>query len=183
MSKYHIALTDDEKALLQAITLRFESFEHDPREIYLQNEKPVLGLVKSLAKRDAVPEIRLKFWSDPEYRTNRRIKSAPKGTFERNGCTGDDIYIHLHFLPYLRYFLFGADLPDEVISRFERQVGNPAWVTSGDIDPMGKCARALIREFELDRYRAPEEFYKLCLDIGLERWVARIVMDSAKRVR
>ncbi len=182
MSKYHIALTDNEKALLQAITIRFESFEHDPRDIYLRNEKPVLEIVKSLIKRDAIPEVRLRFWSDPEYRINRRNKSSPKEVFERNRCTGDDIFTDLRFLPHLRYFLFGADLPDEVISKFDNQVGNPEWVTSGDIEPMGKCARSLIREFDLDRRRAPEEFYKLCLDIGLELWEARMVMESAKRV-
>ena len=181
MNKYHIALTDDEKSLLDKITLRMSIYD-DPREIYLKNAEPVLKLVHSLFGRNAIPEIRLKFWSDPEYRINRRIKSSPKGVFERKGCTGDDIYIHLNFLPYLRYFLYGADLPDEVISRFEEQVGNPDWVTSGDIDPMGKCARALIRKFNLNRRKAPEEFYKLCLELGLE-FYARIIMDSAKRVR
>ena len=87
--------------------------------------------------------------------------------FERNGCTGQEIYTHPHFIPYLRYFLFGADLPDAVIAKFEEKVGNPDWVTSGDIVPIGKCARDLARQYRLDQADTPEEFFRLCLDMGL----------------
>ena len=103
--------------------------------------------------------------------------------FERNGCTGQEIYTHPHFIPYLRYFLFGADLPDAVIPEFEERVGNLRWVTSGDIVPIGKSARDFARQHQLDRAHASEEFFKLCLDRGLGLSTAASVMHSVKQLR
>ena len=116
-------------------------------------------------ERDAIPEERLNYWTDPDYNTGQ-LKASNKGVFERNGCTGQEIYTHPHFIPYLRYFLFGADLPDAVIAKFEEKVGNPCRVTSSDIVPVSKCARAHARQHSLDRAHAGEEFFKLCLDMG-----------------
>lgn len=58
--------------------------------------------------------------NDPRYHLGR-IKASHKGLFERNGCQGSDIYTLL--LPQLRYFLFGAELPDAVITAFEEKGG------------------------------------------------------------
>ena len=88
----------------------------------------------------------------------------------------------MHTRTSLRFFLFGADLPDAVIAKFAEKVGIPLWVTSGDIVPIGKFARALAREYRLDQVRASEEFFKLCLDIGLDRSTAINVMRSVKKL-
>jgi len=130
----------------------------------------------------AVPEVRLSYWNDPNYRTGR-VKGSRKGLFERNGCTGSDIYTHPHFLEHLRYFLFGTELPDPVVKEFEEKVGNPEWVSSSDIVPIGKAARELTRRYRLDIANAPEEFFKLCLDMGLGLSTAESVMRSVKQVR
>lgn len=180
MNKHHIPLTDEEKALVEAIIFDWDRYNADVHEVYLNNEQPVLALVDSLARRQAVPEVRLKFWCDPKYQTDKRTKLSNKGIFERNGCTGQEIYTHLHFLPYLYYFLFGANLPDVVILKFEEKVGNPDWITSGDVLPICEHARMLTRQFKLKHYRVPEEFYKLCLDIGLDRYAARMVRREVK---
>jgi hypothetical protein len=124
----------------------------------------------------------LKYWDDPRYRQGR-IKASHKGVFERNGCTGADIYTHPHFIPFLRYFLFGADLPEAVISAFEETVGNPQWVTSSDIVPIGKSARDLARRRHLDKTDASAEFFKLCLDMGLGSSTAESIMRSVKQIR
>jgi hypothetical protein len=47
--------------------------------------------------------------------------------------------------PYLRYFLFGTELPDEVITEFEAGVCDPGWMSSSDLVPIGKLARDLFR--------------------------------------
>lgn len=186
MGKYHIELTDEEQELVDAITLRMPLFgenQSDSHSIYLANKRPIVALLKSLNKRGAIPEVRLKYWDDPDYNTDHRFKVSNKGLFERNGCMGQDIYTDPHFLPYLRYFLFGAELPDSVIVEFEKKVGNPNWLTSGDILPIGKFARKLVRQHDLDRRRAPEEFFKLCLDMGITLSYAESVMDSVKKAR
>ncbi|MBY5774821.1 hypothetical protein HFN63_32835 [Rhizobium leguminosarum] len=183
MEKYHIKLTEEEAGLLSKIDLRSYHQNHEEgRAAYLNNQEPILALLKSLSGRRAVPEVRLSYWNDPNYRSGR-IKGSRKGLFERNGCTGSDIYTHPHFLEQLRYFLFGTELPDAVIEAFEAKVGNPEWVSSSDIVPIGKAARDLTRRYRLDIAAAPEEFFKLCLDMGLGLSAAESVMRSVKQVR
>ena len=183
MKKYHMELTDEEEALVETIDLRVSHVNHDEgHAAYQANRRPILALLQSLCERSAIPEERLKYWGVPDYNTGGRNMSK-KGVFERNGCTGEDIYTHPHFIPYLRYFLFGAAVPDVVITKFEAKVGNPDWVTSSDIVPIGKCARDLTRQYRLDRKHAAEEFFKLCLDMGLGLNTAAIVRSSVMQLR
>ena len=182
--KYAITLTGDEQALVDAIDLSIRPWdEHrDRHRRYLENKTPILALMSSLIGRGGIPEQRWRFWADPEYRIDRSIKDSPKGVFERNGNPGKDAYVHPHFIPYLRYFLFGAYLPSEVIEAFEKGVGNPDWITSGNIVPIRELARKLTRQHSLDRNGAALEFYKLCLDIGLNQGTAKSVRDSVMKI-
>jgi hypothetical protein len=183
MEKYHIAFTEEESALLSKIDLRSDHQNHDEgHAAYLANREPILALLKLLSARRAVPAVRLSYWNDPNYRSGR-VKGSRKALFERNGCTGADIYIHPHFLEHLRYLLFGSELPHAVIEEFEKRVGNPEWVSSSDIVPLGKAARDLTRRYRLDIAAAPEEFFKLCLDMGLGLSVAESVMRAVKQIR
>lgn len=183
MDKYRLQLTENEAATLANIDLEYVSrHRSDGHEAYKTNKKPILTLLQSLSNRNAIPEARLNYWNDARYQKSR-IKASHKGLFERNGCTGSDIYTHPHFIRYLRYFLFGAELSDSVISEFEANVGNPQWVTSSDVIPIGKCARNLTRRHRLNPHDASEEFFKLCLDMGLSLSVAEQVMQSVKQVR
>lgn len=183
ISRYHVILSEAEAELLKSIDLRVSHSSHaDGRAAHLANQTPILELVKSLSGRNAIPAQRLRYWNDQDYNPGR-IKASRKGLFERNGCRGSEIYIHPHFIPYLRYFLFGCELPDRVIQEFETAVGDPACVTSGDVVPIGKTARELTRRHRLDRSDAPEEFFKLSLDLGLSLSVAESVMRSVKQAR
>lgn len=183
MEKYHIKLTESEAAILAKIDLRESHRNHaDGHAAYTANAQPILALLQSLSDRSAIPQERLNYWNDPRYHQGR-IKASRKGLFERNGCRGADIYTHPNFIRHLRYFLFGADLPDDVITAFEEKVGNPQWVSSSDIVPIGKAARDITRQHRLDVSEAPDEFFKLCLDMGLGLSTAESVMRSVKQVR
>lgn len=183
MRGYEIDLTPEEQVLLNAIDLRDTHADHDEgRAAHLANRQPVLALLQSLDEREAIPDERLNYWLEPEYYTGRH-KTSHKGMFERNGCTGEDIYIHPHFLPYFRYFLFGVDLPEEVVERFEERVDECIWVTSSDIIPIAKCARTLTRRFGLEGRTASEEFFKLCLDMELGLSTADHVRRLVMQVR
>ena len=166
MNRFAIDLTENEQALVDKIDLRLRhaSWE-EGHAAYNNNKKPICDLLKSLSKRNGIPRERLNYWNDPNYQSGR-IKASHKGLFERNGCTGEDIYEHPHFIKHLRYFLFGPDLPEEVMAAFENEAPNPKWVTSGDIVPIGKLARRLVRERGLEKHHAAEEFFKLGLDLG-----------------
>lgn len=180
MSKHHIPLTDEEKVLVEAIIFDWDRYSANVREIYLNNRQPAVALMESLEERNAIPYVRWKYWNDPAYFPDRRVRSSRKGIFEGNGCTGQAIYEDLNFLPYLYYFLFGAKLPDAVISEFAEQVGPPDWITSGDLLPIYARARALVRRFRLGHYSVPDEFYKLSLDVGLDRYDALSVRREVK---
>ena len=183
MNRHHLVLTEEEITLLHKINFEPHRLSLGNRHAaYEANDRAIPALLKSLEERDGIPRVRLNYWNDPKYNTYRG-KLSHKGIFERNGCTGADIYEHPHFLPYLHYFLFGADLPNEIIQDFEQRVGNPAWVTSSDVVPIGKYARTLARENGLDKGHAAEEFYRLCLDIGLERHVASMVRRAVMQLR
>lgn len=182
INKYHIALTPDEHALFAKINFELETGRlPDAHQVFLTNQKPLLSLLKSLTDRDGIPPVRVKYWTDPEYFLGRS-KTSYRGIFEKNGNRGDEIYTHPHFLKFLRYFLFGADLPAGVIASFEEKVGNPEWMTSSDIVPISHHARSLMREYCLP-YEAPEEFFKLALDMGLSLYTASAIQGSAKQSR
>jgi hypothetical protein len=183
MKKYHVELTESEAAILAKIDLTDDHRNHaDGHAAYKANAEPILALLRQLGERSAIPRERMNYWNEPGYNPGA-IKASRKGLFERNGCRGVEIYTHPHFVRYLRYFLFGAELPDVVIAAFEEKVGNPEWLTSSDIVPIGKCARDLTRKHGLDKSDAPEEFFKLCLDMGLGQSTAKSVMHSVKQIR
>lgn len=174
---YEVELTREEAELLIGIELDQTKLDH---ERYKQQQPLVLRLLKSLVERNAIPEVRRLYWSDPEYQIGR-LKASHKGLFERNGRQVEEIYTHPHFLKYLRYCLFGAQLPEGAISEFEEAVGNPEWVSSGDITDITKGTRKIVRKYGLQT--EDEEFYRLALDVGLNQSYAQIVRDAVKQVR
>lgn len=175
--RYMIELTNKEAEDLSGIELDQSALDHAQ---YQRQAPLVLALLESLAERNAIPKVRLKYWSDPEYQIGR-VKASHKGLFERNGRKGDEIYTHPNFLKYLRYFLFGAQLPEAAIAEFEQVVGNPEWVSSSDVTDITKGTRAIVRKFGLQG--GEEEFYRLALDVGLSQSFAKYVRDAAKQVK
>ena len=105
-----------------------------------------------------------------------------QNVFERNGCSGDAIFEHAHFLKFLRFFLFGPDLPLEDQLQFKDAVDECGMLTSGDIIPLANKARDLARHHHLGR-DSHEEFFKLALDAGMSPGDARFVRDKVRQLR
>jgi hypothetical protein len=140
-------------------------------------------LMSSLLERNAIPLARRKFFTDPACFVGGRGQSHLQ-VFERNGTRGDDVFRHPHFVKYLRYFLYGPDLPKDVIALFQKKVadcGSP--FTSSDALTVADFARDLTRAHGLEPHGTAEEFFKLALDSGLAPGDARTVRDTVKRVR
>jgi hypothetical protein len=177
-SEFAIVLEPAETAILAGIEL-------DPHKIQYENAQTsapaVVELMRLLVKRGAIPEVRARYWGDPDYQ-HGRVKASHKGLFERNGNQGEEIYEHPHFLKYLRYFLYGADLPANVIAALKAKVGNPDWLSSSDILPLARFARTLARQNRLDQ-QASEEFYKLALDLGLPLYTAGAIRRAVAQIR
>lgn len=187
MKKYHISLTSEEQALVDE--LDFEVGSHDA---YLANKKPIVSLMHSLVARNAIPDHRWKHWTDPKYNLKGRIKASNKEIFEQNGNKGNEAYedpLFLHY--YLRYILYGPDLPDEIIEEFETALENelirPEWFTSGDYDHVWKTARklarTLIRQHYLHKHDVADEFWKLCLEMEFSESVADSTRQQIMKIK
>jgi len=179
LEKHHIALTSEEAALVGSIDLRLDHGHHeDGHAIYLSNCDPIMALLKSLSGRSAIPPHRLAYWNDPKYQTGR-VKGSYEDIFARNGSSGREAYTHPHFLPFLRYFLFGADLPPAAMVEFEGQIGDPRWFSGSDILGLTKRTRAIVRKYGLRSHNDADEFQKLAIDNGLSPYNAASVRKAA----
>lgn len=176
-----LRLTDPEKELL--VRLEVEA----PRGTLGAGTAPHTGeaartLMKSLIRRHAIPEVRLQWFTNPDYYIGGRGKSR-KQVFEGNGTRGECIFRHPHFLEYLRYFIYGPNLPTSVIQNFEGKVASCGRVSSSDVIPLGNYARQQARAFGLDPSVAAEEFFKLALESGLDTSDAGSIRSAVKRLR
>jgi hypothetical protein len=92
-----IDLTAEEAALRQEMEAEFSRGSS-------YSGKAARSLLKSLHNREAIPEARVHDFTKPF--PGGRGKSH-KDVFEKNGCRGDAIIEHPHFVSYLRYFMNG----------------------------------------------------------------------------
>ncbi len=176
---FAIALEPEEQALLDELEFDVHKLDHDTFE---PNAARARDLTKALAARGGIPEHRRRYFTDPDYHPGGRNKSRQQ-VFERNGCRGDDILMHAHFLPHLRYFVHGPDLPEAVTARFVEAVKDCGMVTSSDVVPLGNFARKLARDFRLQKYEASEEFFKLALELSLRPYVADSIRRAVLQLR
>jgi hypothetical protein len=176
-----IQFTAEEKAVLAKIDFNPASEKHDPAYWKAVGEAS-LQLMRLLTAREGIPEVRTKYFTDPDFNIGGRGRSRAD-RFEKNGTRGEAIFRHVHFLRYLHYFLYGPELPDNVIAAFRGRVADIGFVTSSDIIPLGEFARKLTRENRLDAGQAAEEFFKLALECDLALHESRSIRDSVKQAR
>lgn len=156
-----VDLTNDELKLNQQIPNTINSsMEWEPIAEAMES------LFRLLIQRNAIPEIRLRIFSDPEYAEVR--KKSPKQIFESNGTIGDEILRHPHFIKYLRYFINGPGLPADVINGFCRILNEDTGTSGGILDQLQRYTRACIRKYGLDRHSAASNFYKLAVELEIE---------------
>ncbi len=178
---FTIPLTPGEIELVEAI--KFDP--HDTLgniQAFHTNGDLVVQLTESLLKRNAIPDQRLKYFSDPEYHVGGRGSSRQE-LFLRNTGDFDKMLRHSHFLKYLRYFIHGADLPLPIITDYARTVENCGSITSGDIATLTATARQLASTHRLEPKSGAEEFYKLCLDLNLGPNDATSIRSSVLKIR
>ncbi len=174
-----IHLTLEERVLSDRLILDQSDLRGDS-DLAVQNGERACQLMKLLLARDAIPEPRLKYFNDPSYR-----EGYPRGSrrqlFERNKTSGDEIYRHPNFLAYLRYFLLGANLPQQVIDDFSAKILSFGHVGPSDALDLGKYARGLTRKEGLSSHDA-EAFYQLALDCGVYQGHAQRIQDIVEKI-
>jgi hypothetical protein len=172
-----IELTANEQDLVNQIL--FGHARNLEYEETIANGERSATLVQSLLDREAIPEVRMRYFTDPEYHISNP-KASLYELFLRNTRTAAEMYRHPHFLPYLHYFVFGADLPQGVKETFLARYLE----SDGDREQLADLARSQLRELMRTRppqdYKLPESFYQLALDCGCEQWDARAVRNALK---
>lgn len=172
-----IELTEHEISLLAQI--RFRHTCHDELRASLI---PMAALTESLLQREAIPEVRVLYFIDPERNPGARGKSRQQ-IFEKNGTSGTEIYAHPHFLKYLEYFIYGPDLPLRIIAKFKETMSFSGYLTAGDINDLVPAARAAVRSARLSPHEAAEEVHKLALECGAMPSSAESIRKSILAIR
>ncbi|MEK6257040.1 MAG: hypothetical protein AABP62_00350 [Planctomycetota bacterium] len=170
-----VELTDEEAKLYSQIP---ESPSHDGWHAVADAME---ALFKSLEERQAIPEIRLQVFCDPNYaETGNKSRQE---VFESNGTVGRDICRHPHFIPYLRYFIHGPNLPKTAIDGLCKILNDDVGTSGMVLDQYRKHARACVRQHRLNASDAATEFFRLGVEIGMEIHSARTLRDAARTTR
>lgn len=173
-----IALTEAERELLNKIT--FDSSLYDDLQAAME---PMAALAASLLDRQAIPEVRLLYFTDPERNPTSRGKSWQQ-IFESNGTAGNELLSHPNFLKFLYYFIHGPKLPEPIIRRFAAAAANSnGRLSSHDIQELTPQAKAAIKSARIEPNSAAEEFHKLALEYGATASSAEALYRSVRSVR
>jgi hypothetical protein len=145
----------------------------------IENGKRAERLMLSLLNRNAIPKSRWRYFYVPKYNISHPQTSRYTLLIKKAGAA-EKVYRHSDFREILRYFVFGADLPNVVKEAFHTTFAE----TSGNRAALAELARRLVRQQQVDcRSQPSEAFYQLALDFGLEQWDARALRDSVKSVK
>jgi hypothetical protein len=142
MRAQNCVLTPEEEALVARIDFGGSTLRTS--EDIERNGATAAALMKSLSARNAIPEVRLRYFTDPDCLVGGRGRSR-KELLERNGSRGKEISRHLEFLSYLHYFMHGPSLPQSIVDAFCNEVEKCDALGSGGIVRLRKFAREQVR--------------------------------------
>jgi len=171
-----IPLTAEEQTLFKEICFDWRNHEELRGSL-----APMEALASSILRRDIVPEVRMAYFTVPEFNPTGRGKSRQE-IFEKNGTSGAEILRHPHFLKHLEYFICGPDLPTVAIEKFRREAGS-SYLTGSDIVELGPYARSCVRQYRLHPHHASEEFFKLAVECGANPSFADNLRKSIRAVK
>ena len=180
MNEIHVVqLNEKEQALYQSICWDLDELAR--RDSATDDLERMGELAESILERDAVPEVRVAYFTDPNMNVGGYGKSR-KEVFERNGTTGRDILRHPHFMAYLRYFIYGPDLPKATIEGFCKIIEEDRGTSGMVLDQIRAYVRKEVRDRGLSPGHAADEFFKLAHEIGKPS-IADSVRNAAKSVK
>ena len=173
-----ISLKPNEKELLGQITFDFS--RHND-EILHTSCKAAASLANSLLTREAIPDIRIRFFINPEF--NIGTQKSRLQVFESSGVTGHAIFKDPRFLDYLRYFIYGPSLPDQVIVEFCNLAYPYEYISGGEIEDLREMARSLTREHNLISKNVACEFFKLAIECRINVYSAQSIKNAVRTLR
>lgn len=162
-----VELTPEEASLRQQMEAEFAGHKR-------YSGKPARALLESLVTQGAIPEARLRDFTEPF--PGGHGKSHPD-IFVSNGCRWDAIFEHPHFVPYLRYFMDGPALPASTIEGFRKILVSNHGTSGMVMDELCRFVRAETRQLGLERGVAREEFWRLAQEAAYLQ--AAVIRDAA----
>lgn len=144
-----------------------------------RNGEIAAKLADILLSRDAIPDCRIKVFSDDRFTTGR--DPSPWKQFQRNGNTKDETLRHPHFLAWLQYFIYGPNLPSSYIRIFQEKIEELAPITSSDSETLRHFTRSLTKQFGLKKSGA-DEVFKLLLEFEDDVYLAQTMRRETLKV-
>ena len=93
-----ISMNEEERKVFEQIEFSEEVVMS--KDVAIQNGNLVLSLLKKLTDRDAIPSVRILYFTSPEYNVGGRGRSK-KEVFEKNGTSNTCISCHTLNIFYL----------------------------------------------------------------------------------
>lgn len=135
-------------------------------------------LIESLMKRQAIPEHRIRYFTDPSYNSGQR-KGSRAEVFRRNAGSNGEMYEHPHFWKYLLYFIDGPQLPAELLTRIATLCADEM----RDHGSVEKLARQTCRALTGDTEHLSEEYFKSVVECGGTLTEAQNVRRAVRAAR
>ncbi len=172
-----IELKAEEEALLAETELNVRAVTHG--EPARQNGQNAAKLAAMLLDRDAIPDVREAVFTDNEYAIGRG--PSPLTNFRRRGLSTEEMLRHPHFLAWLRYFIFGPNLPEALLAELRAKIDEFGDVTSGDYEELRHFIRPLVKRFNLTKMQT-DEIFKAALEFDLELDLTDTLRREARKV-
>jgi hypothetical protein len=137
----------------------------------------MLKLFSMIYQRNAIPEIRMQIFSNPEYAEYG--KKPLKQVFEENLENDQNMIRSPDFLKYLKYFISGPDLPKEFIAKFCDCVERDYQFGSDFTYYFLKKLRRNVRDFNLSKHQRSTEVFRLALEIGFNKEESMIIRKNS----
>ncbi|WP_247232188.1 hypothetical protein [Telluribacter sp. SYSU D00476] len=163
-----ITLTHEEELLLDDLN---NFTPPNNNEEYKKAAQASKQMMKSLLLRKAIPDHRVKFFTDPEYNVGAvgAIKKSIQQGFERNGKKGEAIFEDPNFFKYLDYFINGPKLPYEVKVKSKEIVDSNTYKNDAAEELFDFLKTSSISpKLVLDKRTTADEVFKLALDLHFD---------------
>lgn len=159
----------------------FSISKNEGYERNIEKLETCLHLSISLLQRKAIPAHRLRYFDDPKHNLSNPKRSR-LDTFKENLSSGEEIMKHPHFLKYLKYFIYGPELPSSLILELGK-IKEEVFYDEEFFNRAKPIVRAYCKSSGLNKASLAEEFYKLCLELEIESGYREPIRNYVMRVK
>lgn len=139
------------------------------------------NLSYSILKRNAVPFYRLRYFDDPKHNLSNPKRSRLDNFMEKLSSV-DEIMKQPTFLKYLKYFIYGPDLPTRVVSELVK-IKEEVFYDDEFFNNAKPLVSFFCRNSPISKSSLAEEFYKLSLELEIESGFGEQLRNYVMRLK